>query len=116
MKVFESLTNVVGGVFNRGLSGLGTFPMRFQASEDFSGLAQHQSGLLLFQPALSFLRSGDFKGGRRQILAHVVKVDQVFPLEAEVVPELLDDPRRTIADAVHKRFFLEPTALSGLLP
>jgi len=116
MKMFEALAQVASCVLDRCFGHPPHFPMWLQGSENFPGLAQHQSGFLLFEPAPGFPGAGDFEGRCSQILADVVKIDQILALRAKVLCELLHDPGGTVAHPVHKGFLTEPTALGGLSP
>src|SRR4030095_2374646 len=104
------------GVFHGSFHGRRGLSMGFQAAEYLSGLACHQSGLLLPQPTCCLFRTRDLEPGATQVFTDMVKVDQVLALRAKVLLKLFHDPRRSVADPVHKSLWIQPAVASRLSP
>ena len=68
------------------------FEVRLQAAQDLLGLVVEQSALLPSSPLTLLIEAHNLSGCLSEILAHMVEIEQIRTLGAEVVAKFVDNP------------------------
>src|SRR5438270_12532240 len=90
------MTSTYGAV---GIAGGVVFQERLQVVENLAGSVLFHLLFLFVHPGMLVL-SGDAFGGRSQVFADVIQIDEVSALKSESQFDLLGDPRSAIPHAM----------------
>ena len=82
---------------DRSLLTVWRFEVRLQAAQNLGGLVVEQPALLASSPFTLFIKVHNLSGCLSQVLAHMVEIEQIRTLRAEVVAKFIDNPGGTIA-------------------